>query len=83
MKTKAGDAYIIYRFTKRSEFDIYATFVPKNFKGLGLGETLVTAATNYALSHGYHPIASCPFAHKALRLANWGIISSKKLENEL
>lgn len=72
MSTQAGDAYISYRITNKTEFDIDYTFVPEALRGLGHGEALVKAGTDYAVSKGYSVKASCSFAHRTLLMSESG-----------
>lgn len=72
MSTQAGDAYISYRITNETEFDINYTFVPEALRGLGHGEALVKAGTDYAVSKGYSVKASCSFAHRTLLISESG-----------
>lgn len=78
--TKAGEAYAAYQISDKGEFDISFVTVPKHLEGLGLGKTLVKAAADYALAQGYFLTASCPFAHRALRLPQGESTNASGLE---
>ena len=79
MTLKAGEAYASYRISKMGELDIYYTYVPPALRGLGIGVALVKATADYALAEGHYLTASCPFAHRSLRHANWGVAFGRGL----
>jgi hypothetical protein len=54
-------AVIAYRELPDRVLDLHHTFVPKHLRGGGIASQLTAHALDYARTHGYAVVASCPF----------------------
>lgn len=54
-------AHVAYRI-ENGGLDVRHTVVPKPIGGRGIASALVKAAYDYAVAHGFRPVATCSYA---------------------
>lgn len=67
---EGGEAVLAYRLFNsegKASIDFTSTYVPPEFRGKGLAETLVRAGLKWAKEQGYDVHASCWYVAKFIR----------------
>lgn len=63
IKLPEGECELKYRKVDDDTLDYYHTFVPPELRNRGLAAVLVEYALNYARTHNYQVIPSCPYVN--------------------
>ncbi len=62
---ECGEAYVAYR-PLDGALDLVSTWVPRQHRGLGIGERIVLHALDYARAHGLEVVPTCPFVPRVI-----------------